>query len=54
MKSFKLESDDATLRYHDIPGDGTPLIFIHGLGSASSLEFPRVACDPALAAGTWY
>jgi pimeloyl-ACP methyl ester carboxylesterase len=49
MKSFKLESDQATIRYHDLPGSGTPLIFIHGLGSASSLEYPRVACDPALA-----
>ena len=49
MKSFRLESDQATLRYHDLPGKGTPLVFIHGLGSASSCEFPRVACDPALA-----
>ena len=49
MKSFKLETDQATIRYHDLPGNGTPLIFIHGLGSASSCEFPGVACDPALA-----
>jgi pimeloyl-ACP methyl ester carboxylesterase len=48
MKSFKLETDQATLRYHDIPGDGTPLVFIHGLGSASSLEYPSIAGDPAL------
>ncbi len=49
MKSFTLNTDQATIRYHDLPGAGTPLVFIHGLGSASSLEFPRIACDPALA-----
>jgi pimeloyl-ACP methyl ester carboxylesterase len=49
MKSFTLAADQAVIRYHDLPGGGTPLVFVHGLGSASSLEFPRVACDPALA-----
>src|SRR5688500_3010206 len=49
MRSFQLETDQATIRYHDLPGGGTPLLFIHGLGSASSLEFPRIARDPALA-----
>lgn len=42
-------SRHGTLRYHDLPGQGVPLLFIHGLGCASSSDFPRVAADPALA-----
>ena len=42
-------SQHGILRYHDLPGTGTPLLFIHGLGCASSSDFPRVAADPALA-----
>ncbi|WP_159880593.1 alpha/beta fold hydrolase [Aquitalea denitrificans] len=37
------------LRYHDLPGSGVPLLFVHGLGCAASSDFPRVAADPALA-----
>lgn len=49
MKSFVLQSVGSCLRYHDIPGDGRPLIMLHGLGCASSCDYPRIACDPALA-----
>jgi pimeloyl-ACP methyl ester carboxylesterase len=49
MKSFRLGPGSADLRYHDVPGDGTPLLFIHGLGCASSCDYPRVAADAALA-----
>lgn len=42
-------SQHGTLRYHDLPGSGVPLLFVHGLGCASSSDFPRVAADPALA-----
>lgn len=42
-------SQYGALRYHDLPGDGVPLLFIHGLGCAGSSDFPRVAADPALA-----
>ncbi len=49
MKSFRLDDDRATLRYHDIPGAGTPLLFIHGLGCASSCDYPTIAADPSLA-----
>lgn len=49
MKSFRLESEQADLRYHDIPGGDPPLIFIHGLGCASSCDYPTIAADPALA-----
>lgn len=36
------------IRYHDLPGVGAPIVFLHGLGCASSYEYPRVAADPAL------
>lgn len=49
MKSFVLQSVGSCLRYHDIPGDGRPLIMLHGLGCASSCDYPRIASDPALA-----
>ena len=42
-------SQHGALRYHDLPGRGVPLLFIHGLGCAGSSDFPRVAADPALA-----
>lgn len=40
----------STLRYHDLPGDARPLVFVHGLGCASSSDYPAVARDPALLA----
>ncbi|KOC90601.1 alpha/beta fold hydrolase [Winslowiella iniecta] len=36
------------VRYHDLPGELAPIVFIHGLGCAASYEYPRVAADPAL------
>jgi pimeloyl-ACP methyl ester carboxylesterase len=36
------------MMYHDIPGTGTPLIFLHGLGCASSCDYPGVAQDASL------
>ena len=42
-------SQYGALRYHDLPGSGVPLLFIHGLGCAGSSDFPRVAADAALA-----
>ena len=42
MKSFFISSLNAHLRYQDLPGNGLPIIFIHGLGCASSYEYPRV------------
>ncbi|POR45487.1 alpha/beta fold hydrolase [Bosea psychrotolerans] len=48
MKSFTVPAADAELRYHDIAGDGPALLFIHGLGCASSCDYPRVAADAAL------
>ncbi|MEZ2221810.1 alpha/beta fold hydrolase [Rhizobium sp. RCC_161_2] len=48
MKSLRLETEQANLGYHDLPGSGLPLVFIHGLGGASSCDYPTVAADPAL------
>lgn len=42
MKEFKL-GNDVILRYHDFSGDEIPIIFIHGLGCASSFDYPQVA-----------
>ncbi|MBA3833479.1 MAG: alpha/beta hydrolase [Chthoniobacterales bacterium] len=49
MKSHTLTDLDAQLRFHDFPGLGIPLVFVHGLGCSSSCDYPRVVSDPALA-----
>ncbi len=49
MKSVLLASPRATLRFHDLSGAGVPIVFIHGLGCASSCDYPAVVRDPALA-----
>jgi pimeloyl-ACP methyl ester carboxylesterase len=49
MRAFRLDSPDSYLRFHDLPGSGTPILFLHGLLCASSCDFPRIAADPALA-----
>ena len=49
MHSFYLPEFAARLRYHDLPGARTPCVYLHGLGSASSADFPRIAIDPQLA-----
>ncbi len=48
MRAFPL-ADGSTLRFHDLPGRGRPLLFVHGLGCAPSCDYPRVAVDAALA-----
>jgi pimeloyl-ACP methyl ester carboxylesterase len=48
MKSFAIPHADGSLRYHDLPGEGPALVMIHGLGCASSCDYPTVAADPAL------
>lgn len=48
MNVFHLPEWDAYLRFHDIPGPGTPLLFVHGFGCAASCDYPRVVADPAL------
>lgn len=48
MKSFAVPDAGGSLRYHDLPGEGSPLVMIHGLGCASSCDYPTVAADPVL------
>ena len=48
MKSFAVPAAGGSLRYHDLAGDGPALVMIHGLGCASSCDYPTVAADPAL------
>ena len=48
MRSLMLEGFGDAIRFHDIPGTGRPLVFLHGLGCASSSDYPRVVCDGAL------
>ncbi|CAM3744769.1 AB hydrolase superfamily protein YvaM [Vibrio aerogenes CECT 7868] len=45
MKSLFIESCQSFLRYHDIPGDKVPIVFIHGIGCASSSDYPAVAAQ---------
>ncbi|MRS89039.1 alpha/beta fold hydrolase [Enterobacteriaceae bacterium RIT714] len=46
MNSFYSQHAGCVVRWHDLPGQGDPVVFIHGLGCASSYEYPRVVCDP--------
>ncbi len=48
MKSFAVPGAGGSLRYHDLAGEGPALVMIHGLGCASSCDYPTVAADPAL------
>lgn len=43
MKHFRISSVGSNLCYQDLLGDGTPIVFIHGLGCASSFDYPAVA-----------
>ncbi|MCP4745623.1 MAG: alpha/beta hydrolase [Desulfobacteraceae bacterium] len=43
MKSFLINRSHFHIRYHDFPGVETPVLFIHGLGCASSYDYPQVA-----------
>lgn len=49
MRAFRVASASADILFHDLPGAGTPIVFIHGLGCASSCDYPAVACDRELA-----
>ncbi|MNJ36635.1 Haloalkane dehalogenase [compost metagenome] len=48
MKSFTIQHSGYHLRYHDLPGEDTPIIFIHGLGCAGSFDFPNLASQEQL------
>lgn len=48
MHVFPTSIPGACMRYLEIEGSGIPLVMIHGLGCASSYEYPHVANSPAL------
>jgi haloalkane dehalogenase len=48
MREFVLRSSNTRIRYHDLPGEGTPILFIHGLGCAGSFDYPQVAAQKEL------
>ncbi|MFD1787865.1 alpha/beta fold hydrolase [Sphingomonas floccifaciens] len=48
MKTFTTADGASKLRYLEFAGDTPPLLMLHGLGCSSSLEYPHVACAPAL------
>jgi pimeloyl-ACP methyl ester carboxylesterase len=47
MKRYFSSFAGANVRWFDFPGHGDPVVFIHGLGCASSYDYPGVATDPA-------
>ncbi len=47
MKQYRLKNGSA-VRYQDLPGTQPPLVILHGLGCASSFEYPAVMSSPAL------
>jgi pimeloyl-ACP methyl ester carboxylesterase len=49
MRALYLEEQGGWLRYHDLPGREPARVFLHGLGSASSADFPAVVACTALA-----
>ncbi len=48
MNAYYVEVLGAYMRYHDLPGREPAIVFLHGLGSASSSYFPRAVADPRL------
>lgn len=49
MHEFTLPGRADRVRYADLPGDGPALVFVHGLGCASSHDYPEVAAHASLA-----
>jgi pimeloyl-ACP methyl ester carboxylesterase len=49
MQNLYLPELDAHLCYHDLPGEEPVCVYLHGLGSASSADFPHIARHPELA-----
>lgn len=48
MRALRL-AGGPVVRFHDLAGAGVPVVFVHGLGCASSGDYPAVARDAALA-----
>lgn len=48
MKEYLIDKTSHVMRYHDLPGKGMPILFIHGLGCAGSFDYPEVAAQDSL------
>jgi pimeloyl-ACP methyl ester carboxylesterase len=48
MRTFAVPGIGALLCYHDLPGDEPTIVFLHGLGAASSEEFMQTVRHPLL------
>ena len=48
MKQYLVKHGGFAVSYHDLPGVEPPLVFLHGLGCASSFEYPAVMAEPVL------
>lgn len=48
MKSIVIKDSGARLRYLEFEGSGPPLVMLHGMGCASSFDYPHVARSRAL------
>ncbi|AEV30157.1 putative hydrolase or acyltransferase of alpha/beta superfamily [Sphaerochaeta pleomorpha str. Grapes] len=48
MKEFLVPTVPGILRYNDFPGEGVPILFIHGLGCAGSFDYPQVLAQSEL------
>ncbi len=53
MKTLHLAEAGALLRYHDLPGTAPPLLFVHGLGCASSSDSSASASISATTLRAW-
>lgn len=49
MQNLYLPDLDAHLCYHDLPGREPACVYLHGIGSASSADFPHIPHDSRLA-----
>jgi pimeloyl-ACP methyl ester carboxylesterase len=48
MKEYIVDNESNKMRYHDLPGNDTPILFIHGIGCAGSFDYPEVAAQTDL------
>ena len=48
MKKYFIDDQNAYMRYQDFPGDGSPILFIHGLGCAGSFDYGEVVSQECL------
>ena len=48
MNEYRLKKSGFAIRYLDLPGTEPPLVILHGLGCASSYEYPPLTAQPQL------